>query len=191
MSFRRDAAEERARVAFESEMLVHLTEIYRAAMRLTRRAAEAEDLSQEVFLQAWKSFERFSPGTNGRAWLYKILWNVNQQRLRKRFPVLLGEEEQERLADTLPAVETTPTEVRDEEVAAALLALTPEHRTMLQMADVEEWSYKEIAGILGVPIGTVMSRLSRARGSLRAKLAGSSLAPKASSRDETIEGKGR
>lgn len=191
MSFRRDAAEERARGAFESEMLVHLTEIYRAAMRLTRRAAEAEDLSQEVFLQAWKSFERFSPGTNGRAWLYKILWNVNQQRLRKRFPVLLGEEEQERLADTLPAVETTPTEVRDEEVAAALLALTPEHRTMLQMADVEEWSYKEIAEILGVPIGTVMSRLSRARGSLRAKLAGSSHAPRASSRDETIEGKGR
>ena len=81
-------------------------EIYRAALRLTRRPAEAEDLAQEVFLQAWKSFERFERGTNCRAWLYRILWNVDHQRMRKKLPVTLGVEGEALLAESLAAEET-------------------------------------------------------------------------------------
>ncbi len=133
---------------------------------------EAEDLAQEVFLQAWKSFDRFERGTNCRAWLYRILWNVNQQRVRKKVPLQLGAEAAERLEETLAAEPPTPTELRDEEVVAALDALSPEHRQILLLSDVEDFTYKEIAGILKVPIGTVMSRLSRARSVLRGRLRG-------------------
>jgi len=171
LSFSRGSGSvDRVREDFEREALVHLTEILRAAQRLTRRTAEAEDLAQEVFLQAWKSFDRFERGTNCRAWLYKILWNVHQQRLRKRVPVPLGAEGEARMAQTLVAEETTPTQIADEEVLAALEALTPEHREIVLLSDVEEFTYKEIAAILRIPIGTVMSRLSRARGALRGRL---------------------
>ncbi len=170
-------SKDEAREAFEAEAFAHFPEIYRAAYRLARRAAEAEDLTQEVFLQAWRSFHRFERGTNCRAWLYKILWNVQQQRIRKRFPMTLGAEGEAILAETLAAEETTPTEIRDEEVAAALDGVSHEHREILMLADVEEFTYKEIAGILDIPIGTVMSRLSRARGALRGRLRGTSLDP--------------
>lgn len=155
---------------FEREATPHFREIYRAALRLVRKAAEAEDLTQDVFLQAWKSFDRFERGTNARAWLYKILWNVNQQRLRKKIPIPLGAEGEAILEETLPSSETTPTEIRDEEVAAALEALSPDHREIIHLSDLEEFTYKEIASILKIPIGTVMSRLSRARSTLRGRL---------------------
>ena len=167
---------DRVREDFDREAWTHFREIYRAALRLTRRAAEAEDLAQEVFLQAWKSFARFERGTNCRAWLYRILWNVNQQRVRKKAPVPLGAEGEARIAETLAAEEPTPTEIRDEEVAAALEALSSEHRQILILSDVEEFSYKEISTILRVPIGTVMSRLSRARSALREKVRGTAAA---------------
>ena len=138
--------------------------------------ADAEDLAQEVFLQAWKSFARFERGTNCRAWLYRILWNVHHQKLRKKVPVPLGAEGEARLAETLAAEPPTPTEIKDGEVAAALEAVSPEHRQILLLSDVEEFTYKEIAGILRVPIGTVMSRLSRARAALREKVRGTSAA---------------
>lgn len=178
MSFFRPepAAADRVREDFDREAWPHFREIYRAAYRLARRPAEAEDLSQEVFLQAWKSFGRFERGTNCRAWLYRILWNVHHQRLRKKVPVPLGAEEEARLAETLAAEEPTPTDIRDEEVAAALDALRAEHRQVLLLSDVEEFTYKEIAGILRVPIGTVMSRLSRARAALREKVRGTAAA---------------
>lgn len=163
---------ERLREDFEQDALPHFREIYRASLRLTRRAAEAEDLTQDVFLQAWKSFERFEPGTNGRAWLYKILWNIHQQRLRKKLPIPLGAEGETILEETLPSSETTPTEVGDEEVVAALEALSPDHREIIHLSDLEEFTYKEIASILKIPVGTVMSRLSRARAALRGHLAG-------------------
>lgn len=83
-------AESRIREDFDREAWAHFREITRAALRLTRRPAEAEDLASEVFLQAWKSFGKFESGTNCRAWLYKILWNVNQQRVRKRVPFTLA-----------------------------------------------------------------------------------------------------
>jgi RNA polymerase sigma-70 factor (ECF subfamily) len=170
------AAPDRVREDFDREVWPHFREIYRSAFRLVRRPAEAEDLAQEVFLQAWKSFDRFERGTNARAWLYRILWNVHHQRLRKKVPLPLGEEEEARLAETLAAEEPTPTEIKDEEVAAALEALSPEHRQILLLSDVEEFTYKEIAGILRVPIGTVMSRLSRARAALREKVRGTAAA---------------
>ncbi len=169
-------AETRLREDFDREAWPHVREIARAALRLTRRSAEAEDLASEVFLQAWKSFAKFEPGTNGRAWLYKILWNVNQQRSRKKVPFTLGAEGEALLAETLAAEEPTPTEIRDEEVAAALDALSAEHRQILLLSDVEEFTYKEIAAVLRVPIGTVMSRLSRARAALREKVRGTAAA---------------
>ena len=161
---------------FDREAWPHFREITRAALRLTRRPAEAEDLAAEVFLQAWKSFGRYERGTNCRAWLYKILWNVNQQRSRKKAPFTLGAEGEARRAETLAAEEPTPTEIKDEEVSAALDALSPEHRQILLLSDVEEFAYKEIAAILRVPIGTVMSRLSRARAALREKVRGTAAA---------------
>ena len=172
----RPAPADRVREDFDREAWPHFREIYRAALRLTRRPAEAEDLAQEVFLQAWKSFARFERGTNCRAWLYRILWNVNQQRVRKKVPIPLGLEGEARIAETLAAEEPTPTEIRDEEVASALEALSSEHRQILLLSDVEEFTYKEIATILRVPIGTVMSRLSRARSALREKVRGSAAA---------------
>jgi len=164
------------RVDFDREAWPHFREITRAALRLTRRPAEAEDLASEVFLQAWKSFAKFERGTNCRAWLYKILWNVNQQRSRKKVPFTLGAEGEAQLAETLAAEEPTPTEIRDEEVAAALDAISSEHKQILLLSDVEEFTYKEIAAILRVPIGTVMSRLSRARAALREKVRGTAAA---------------
>ncbi|MFI5119709.1 MAG: sigma-70 family RNA polymerase sigma factor [Thermoanaerobaculia bacterium] len=164
------------REVFDREAWPHFREIYRAALRLTRLPAEAEDLAQEVFFQAWRSFSRFERGTNCRAWLYKILWNVNQQRSRKRVPFTLGAEGEALLAETLAAEEPTPTEIKDEEVTAALDAISAEHRQILLLSDVEEFTYKEIASILRVPIGTVMSRLSRARAALREKVRGTAAA---------------
>ena len=134
------APSDRVREDFDREAWPHFREIYRASVRLTRRPAEAEDLAQEVFLQAWKSFDRFERGTNCRAWLYRILWNVDHQRMRKKLPVTLGAEGEAVLAETLAAEETTPTEIRDEEVAAALEALSEEHRRILLLSDVEEFT---------------------------------------------------
>ena len=170
LAFSRRASADAVRDDFEREVYPHFREIYRAALRMARRPAEAEDLTQEVFLQAWRSFERFERGSNARAWLYKILWNVFQQRLRKKVPVPLGAEGEARLAETLAAEETTPTEVKDEDVQSALEALSPEHREIVVLSDLEEFTYKEIASILSIPIGTVMSRLSRARSALRGRL---------------------
>lgn len=169
-------SESRLREDFDREAWPHFREITRAALRLTRRSAEAEDLASEVFLQAWKSFAKFERGTNCRAWLYKILWNVNQQRSRKKVPFTLGAEGEAQLAETLAAEEPTPTEIKDEEVAAALEAISTEHKQILLLSDVDEFTYKEIATILRVPIGTVMSRLSRARAALREKVRGTAAA---------------
>ena len=169
-------SESRLREDFDREAWPHFREITRAALRLTRRPAEAEDLASEVFLQAWRAFEKFESGTNCRAWLYRILWNVNQQRSRKKVLFTLGAEGEAQLAETLAAEEPTPTEIRDEEVAAALDAISPEHKQVLLLSDVEEFTYREIATILRVPIGTVMSRLSRARAALREKVRGTAAA---------------
>lgn len=157
------------RLAFELEALPHFREIHASAYRLTRRQGDAEDLAQDVFLQAWKSWHRYQRGSNCRAWLYKILWNVHHQKLRKKIPTPLGEEG-DRLLENLEARATTPAGISDEEVAKALERLPEFHREIVLLSYVEGFTYQEIASILGVPVGTVMSRLFRARATLRGLL---------------------
>jgi RNA polymerase sigma-70 factor (ECF subfamily) len=152
---------------FEAEALPHLNDIFRTASRILGDSARAEDVAQEVYLQAWKSFARFEPGTNCRAWLFKILFHCINHHRRQwfRFP-LLGEAS-EFLEANLTAPEPIPEHLTDAEVLAALDRLPVEFRPVILLVDVEEFSYKEAAGILSIPIGTVMSRLNRGRKLLR------------------------
>ena len=155
---------------FEAVVLPHLNDLFRTARRLLGDQASAEDVVQEVYLQAWKSFHRFERGTNCRAWLFTILFNAVHYHRRKwaGSAVSGGDEDlEEKLQYTPPVPET----LTDEEVLAALDRIPPDFRTVVLLADVEEFSYKEVAGILKIPVGTVMSRLSRARKLLRDELA--------------------
>ncbi|MCW5981952.1 MAG: sigma-70 family RNA polymerase sigma factor [Bryobacteraceae bacterium] len=155
---------------FEAEALPHLNDLYRTAARVLGDRGEAEDLVQEVYLTAWKSFHRFEPGTNCRAWLFKILfYSINHHwRRRFRFPLLSDREPAER---EVACATPLPERLTDEEILAALDKAPRDFRAVVLLADVEEFSYKEIAGILNIPIGTVMSRLSRGRKLLREQLA--------------------
>lgn len=148
----------------------HLAALYRAAKFMVQNVAEAEDLVQEVYLEALKSFHRFEPGTNCKAWLFRILFH-RLHHLRRR---LMKSSLEDTLApqDTLAAQPEAPQEIRDEDVLAALDKVPPAFREVVLMADVEEFSYKEIAETLKLPLGTVMSRLSRGRKLLREELAG-------------------
>jgi RNA polymerase sigma-70 factor, ECF subfamily len=159
--------------AFETEAMPHLKDLYRTALRLVRNQTEAEDLVQEVFMQAWKSFEIYEAGTNCRAWLYKILFfKIGHYRRRfylqsKRFQNL---DEDESVLNNAVYEESLAENLTDEEVIAAVDALPMRFREVIMLTDVEEFSYKEAAEILNIPIGTVMSRLSRARAALRQSL---------------------
>lgn len=160
-----------ARVRFEMEAMPHLNDLFRAASRLTGDRGRAEDVVQEAYLQAWKSFDRFESGTNCRAWLFKILFHcIHHQRRRWfRFPLLKDTEEflETNLAAPVPVSE----KLTDGEVLEALDRIPADFRAVVLLVDVEEFAYKEVAGILGIPIGTVMSRLSRGRRALREQLA--------------------
>jgi RNA polymerase sigma-70 factor, ECF subfamily len=154
---------------FRGEALRHLPELLRVATRLAHARAEAEDLVQETFLQAWRSFDSFTPGTNCRAWLYRILFLVSRsggRKARRVHLVALEDAPEAALADEPPL----PDVIGRGHVRAAFESLSEEHRLVLQLADVEGLRYKEVAEALGVPIGTVMSRLSRAREGLRRRL---------------------
>ena len=158
---------------FEAEALPHLNTLYRTALRLTTSRAEAEDLVQDVYAQAWRSFASYTPGTNCRAWLFKILLNKLEHQRRRRYALLKRTADADEL--TLERVAYVPPvehELKDEEILAALDQVPPRFREVVLLADVEEFSYREIAEVLGVPAGTVMSRLSRGRKLLRAMLAG-------------------
>jgi RNA polymerase sigma-70 factor (ECF subfamily) len=157
---------------FEAAALPHLHDLFRTARRLLGDRARAEDVVQEVYLQAWKSFYRFKPGTNCRAWLFKILLNTLHHYRRKWFNVRFVKEEEGTLENTATYAPPIPEKLTDEEVLAALDRVPVEFRTVVVLADVEEFSYKEIAHMLEIPIGTVMSRLSRGRKLLRELLAG-------------------
>lgn len=158
---------------FESEALPHIDDLFRTAVRLVMDRAEAEDLLQEVYMQAWKSFERYEPGTNCRAWLYKILFNkLNHQRRRKFSQSRLLQADDALLAETVAYEPPVRPDLTDEEVLEALDRLPANFREVVLLADVEEFSYKEVAEVLNVPIGTVMSRLSRGRKQLRDALSG-------------------
>jgi RNA polymerase sigma-70 factor (ECF subfamily) len=157
---------------FDAEAMPHLNDIFRTAYRILGDRSRAEDVAQEVYLQAWKSFNRFEAGTNCRAWLFKILFHcVNHHRRRWfRFPLL--KETEEFLEANLTYSPPLPEHITDEEILAALDRIPADFRAVVLLVDVEEFAYKEAADILSVPIGTVMSRLSRGRKLLREQLAG-------------------
>jgi RNA polymerase sigma-70 factor, ECF subfamily len=164
---------------FEAEALPHLPQLYGMALRLTRNPADAEDLVQRTFLKAYQSFEQFRQGTNVRAWLYKILTNtfISDYRRRQRSPQTVSAEENEdfnlfeRLTEVVGSPETEVLDrLPDAEVKAALEALPEQFKTAVLLADVEGFSYQEIADITGVAIGTVMSRLHRGRKALQKAL---------------------
>ncbi|MBA3440810.1 MAG: sigma-70 family RNA polymerase sigma factor [Pyrinomonadaceae bacterium] len=153
---------------FEGAALPHLKDLYRTAARLTADRTEGEDLVQEVYLQAWKSFHRFEIGTNCRAWLFKIMFNKFKHYRRKRFK-LIGDSE--KTLESLTYEPPVPEHLSDEDILMALGKIPEQYRETILLADVEEFSYKEAAFILKVPVGTVMSRLSRGRRLLRVALA--------------------
>jgi len=162
---------QRTQVAeFELEALPHMPDLYRTARRVLGNEGDAEDLVQEAYLQAWKSFHRYQPGTNCRAWLYKILFHRIHHFRRKRFSFKIVQEAEEILKEMVAFEPPVPEHLTDEEILSAIDSLPPGFREVLLLADVEEFAYKEISEILKIPIGTVMSRLNRARRTLRGEL---------------------
>lgn len=155
---------------FESAALPHLNELFRTALRVVGDRSEAEDLVQETYLQAWKSFHRFERGTNCRAWLHKILVHVIHHHRRKWFNMKLVKESEDVLEETLAYEPPVPEHINDEEVLMAFEQIPQQYREVVMLADVQELSYKEIAEALSLPVGTVMSRLSRGRKLLRKEL---------------------
>jgi RNA polymerase sigma-70 factor (ECF subfamily) len=152
---------------FELEAMPHLNDLFRTATRILSDRNRAEDVVQEVYLQAWKSFHRFEPGTNCRAWLFKILFHCINHHRRKWFRFPLLKEKEEFLEANLTYAEPIPEHLTDEDILAALDKLPADFRAVVLLVDVEEFAYKDAAEILGIPIGTVMSRLSRGRKGLR------------------------
>jgi len=157
---------------FETAAMPYLSDLFRAAVRVIGNRSEAEDLVQEAYLQAWKSFHRFEPGTNCRAWLYKILFNVIQHHRRKWYNSRTNIVSEEGLIESLDYQPPVRQDLSDEDVLAAFDKIPAQYREVVLLADVQEFTYKEVAETLAIPVGTVMSRLSRGRSLLRHELAG-------------------
>jgi RNA polymerase sigma-70 factor (ECF subfamily) len=169
---------------FADQAMEHMGSLYNAALRMTRNPADAEDLVQETYLKAYRSFASFQQGTNLKAWLYRILTNtfINSYRARKRRPEQTDVEDVEELylyhrlggleaaAAGRSAEEDVLDSFTDDEVKAALDGLPEQFRLAVLLADVEGFSYKEIAEMTNVPIGTVMSRIHRGRRALQKAL---------------------
>jgi RNA polymerase sigma-70 factor (ECF subfamily) len=154
---------------FAAEAVPHLRSLFGTAYRMTRSVHDAEDLVQETFLRAFRGFDRFTPGTNIRAWLYTILYRVRTDTLRRagRSPSTVE------LTDDGPPVPPSQEALGDsEDLCRALEGLPEVFRVAVILRDVQEFSYEEIAQILEVPIGTVMSRIHRGRALLRVVLGG-------------------
>ncbi len=167
----------------QREALGWIDGLYGAALRLTRNPADAEDLVQDTYLKAFKASDSFKPGTNLRAWLFTILHNhfLNDRRRAKSSPVNVDSETAEKAAAVIPASDQTTEDllikrVSDDEVRAALEALPENFREAVWLRDGEGFSYVEIAEMLKVPIGTVMSRISRGRRLLAERLTDSAAA---------------
>ncbi len=155
--------------AFEQDALELVDRLYATALRLTRNEADAQDLVQDTYLRAFRSAGQFETGTNLRGWMFTILHNtfLNQRRDRGRSPIDADSEAVEQAPDNRQSSgnpeELLLRETMDADLQAALDSLPPAYREAVWLRDVEQFSYDEIAGIVGVPIGTVMSRISRGR----------------------------
>jgi RNA polymerase sigma-70 factor (ECF subfamily) len=160
-----------SRATFESEVLPHSTRLFRLAMWLERNRADAEDAVQETMVQALRSFHRYQPGTNCRAWLITILQRIISNRRRARGRSIVVSDPDDRMAYAVPFVPPVPHELTDEMILASLRRLPLAFQEVILLCDIEELSYKEAAGALDVPVGTVMSRLHRGRARLREELA--------------------
>jgi len=170
------------RATFASDAMQYAPQLYSAAMRMTRNGADAEDLVQETYLRAYRSFATFEEGTNLRAWLFRILTNtfINTYRAKQRRPqeTDLGDLEDlymyKRISNLNQASRSAEDQLfdvfTDDEVKAALEDLPDNFRLPVILADVQDFSYKEIAEILDIPIGTVMSRLHRGRKAMQKRL---------------------
>jgi len=157
--------------AFEAEALPHLPALFRLAMWLLRDRTEAEDLVQETFTQALQSFHRFEKGTNCRAWLVRVMYHTNSNRRRANARLQFVSDTDERIAETIAFDPPTPEGLTAQEVLRALRNLPPQFEEVVLLSDIEDMAYKEIAETLGIPIGTVMSRLYRGRKLMRSELA--------------------
>jgi RNA polymerase sigma-70 factor, ECF subfamily len=174
---------------FEQDVVPFMGQLYPAALRMTKNASDAEDLVQETIAKAYAAFHQFRPGTNLRAWLHRILANtfINGYRKRRREPAAaLSADLQEDwhigtdpLAPPARSAEAEAMDrLADSDILRALRDLPEDFKVAIYLADIEGYPYKEVAEMMGTPIGTVMSRLHRGRSRLREKLAG--YAPKRS-----------
>ena len=167
---------------FERDVLPMMPNLYSAALRMTRNPADAEDLLQETYLRAFRGFSGFTEGTNLKAWMYRILTNtyINTYRKKKIQPLHLEFDElqegfESSLIDHGHVSDTSPesvflTDELDAEVREALVALAHDYKMAVLLVDITGFSYQETADILGVPVGTVMSRLYRGRKKLERAL---------------------
>ena len=155
---------------FEAVALPNLAVLYRKALHMLRDASAAEDTVQETCLRAWQIFDRFTPGTNGRAWLFAILINIVKHELRRSVRCRIDPHSREILETCAAATKASKNEFTDHHLAAAVEEMPPQFRQVLLMAVVSEMQYREIASRLQIPLGTVMSRMARARAHLRSAL---------------------
>jgi RNA polymerase sigma-70 factor (ECF subfamily) len=163
--------ESREWAAFEEEVLPHTQRLFRLAMWLERNRDDAEDVVQETMIQALRSFHRFQPGTNCRAWLITILQRIVSNRRRARGRSIFVDDPDDRIANSVPFTPPVPQELTDELVLESLRRLPTAFQEVILLCDLEDLSYKEAADALAIPIGTVMSRLHRGRKQLRSELA--------------------
>ncbi|MBO0720532.1 MAG: sigma-70 family RNA polymerase sigma factor [Blastocatellia bacterium] len=159
------------RKLFEQEAVCHLETLLRTAARLVTPSTEAEDIVQETYLRAWKHFGTFETGTNCRAWLFRIMFNVIKSRASRKSQMLTDQlvekmEEGARSSSNVISFDPLKT-IEGHEMLKAVRLLKEDYRAVLWLIVVDEFSYQEAAGILNIPVGTVMSRLHRARNGLR------------------------
>lgn len=156
---------------FECEAMPHVASLFRIARWLTRNQTDAEDLLQDTLMEALRSFHRFAPGTNCRAWLVSIMYHHQSKKRRAATHLHLVSHAEENIAETVAFEPPTPQNLTDEEVLGALRRIPRTFQEVVVLADVEGLTYKEIAVAIQIPMGTVMSRISRGRKLLRSELA--------------------